>query len=345
MRYFERQSAQDMARTLGTSDVAAQKRCVRAIQRLREFFARRGVAVSAGSLSSLIETNAVQAAPPLLLTAISAGGALGGSMVSTVSTTSQIITMTSLQKTLITATFLAAVGAGLYETRQASILRVENTRLRAKPDALTEQIAELQRERDDLKSKLGILAEDLGKAKSNAAELLRLRGDVGRLRAGENIATDPFVQEVLTWKRKEDKLRNLFDERPNQRVPEMVLLEPNQWLAIARKSDLDSETGIRKALSETRKVAKNNFMPIFMAALEKYLKAKEGVLPDELSQIESFFEKPVEDSILQQYKLLHTGRYTDIPKGAWVASDKAVIDEDYDQAWGVGPNGYGMVTG
>lgn len=42
LRYFERQSAREMAQILGVSDEAAQKSVSRAIERLRESFSKRG---------------------------------------------------------------------------------------------------------------------------------------------------------------------------------------------------------------------------------------------------------------------------------------------------------------
>src|SRR5262249_5465953 len=45
LRYFERKSAREMAQMLGVSDEAAQKRVSRAVERLREFFAKRGITV------------------------------------------------------------------------------------------------------------------------------------------------------------------------------------------------------------------------------------------------------------------------------------------------------------
>src|SRR5450759_3631999 len=63
LRYFERKSAREIALTLGVSDEAAQKRVSRAVERLREFFAKRGVTVGAHGLVVVISANAVQAAP------------------------------------------------------------------------------------------------------------------------------------------------------------------------------------------------------------------------------------------------------------------------------------------
>ncbi len=63
LRYFERRSAREMAATLGISDEAAQKRVSRALDRLRELFAKRGIPVGASGLVGAISTNAVQEAP------------------------------------------------------------------------------------------------------------------------------------------------------------------------------------------------------------------------------------------------------------------------------------------
>ena len=78
LRYFERKSAPEMAQLLGISDEAAQKRVSRAVERLREFFAKRGVTVAASGLVIVISAHAVQAAPAGLTAAISTAAALGG---------------------------------------------------------------------------------------------------------------------------------------------------------------------------------------------------------------------------------------------------------------------------
>ena len=76
LRYFENKSLRDVGQTLGTTDDAAQKRVSRAIERLRDFFAKRGVSIGAGGLATVIAGNAVQAAPVGLAAAISSAAAL-----------------------------------------------------------------------------------------------------------------------------------------------------------------------------------------------------------------------------------------------------------------------------
>ena len=183
LRYFERKSAREMAQTLGISDEAAQKRVSRAVERLREFFAKRGVTVGASGLVVVISANAVQAAPVGLAVTISTAAALAGTTVSTstVIAATKAIAMTTLQKTLVTATVAVLAGAGIYEARQASALRTQIETLQQQAP-LTEQIEQLQRERDEATRQLAALREENDQLTHNTAELLRLRGEVSVLR-------------------------------------------------------------------------------------------------------------------------------------------------------------------
>src|SRR5438034_4094344 len=76
LRYFESKSLREVGRTFGTSEDAAQKRVSRAVERLREFFAKRGVTVGASGLAGIISAHAVQAAPSGLAVTISTAAGL-----------------------------------------------------------------------------------------------------------------------------------------------------------------------------------------------------------------------------------------------------------------------------
>jgi len=125
LRYFERKSAHEMAQTLGISDEAAQKRVTRAVERLRKFFAQRGVTVGASGLVVAISTNAVQAAPVGLAAAISTSARLAtATLLTTATATSvKIITMTTTQKTLITIGLLVFLSIASYKVFHTNELR------------------------------------------------------------------------------------------------------------------------------------------------------------------------------------------------------------------------------
>jgi hypothetical protein len=63
LRFFEKKSFGEIGAVLGGNENSARVRVVRAVEKLRRFFQRRGIAVSAVTLSSLLTSNAVQAAP------------------------------------------------------------------------------------------------------------------------------------------------------------------------------------------------------------------------------------------------------------------------------------------
>jgi RNA polymerase sigma factor (sigma-70 family) len=153
LRYFERKSAQEMAQVLGVSDDAAQKRVSRAVERLRAFFAERGVTVGASGLVVVISAHAVQAAPVGLAVTISTAAALAGTTIAATAT-AKAIAMTTLQKALVVAAITAAVTTGIYEARQASQLREQVRALQQQQAPMTEQIAQLQRGRDDAMKRL-----------------------------------------------------------------------------------------------------------------------------------------------------------------------------------------------
>jgi RNA polymerase sigma factor (sigma-70 family) len=167
LRYFERKSAREMALTLGVSEDVAQKRVSRAVERLREFFAKRGVTIGAGGLVVLITANAVQAAPAGLVAMISAAAALVGTTIQT---------STAIATTKATA-LAAAVSTGIYQAHQASTLRSQVQTLQQEQAPLTGQIEQLTRERDEATNRLTVLAGEIAKVKDNNVELLRLRGE------------------------------------------------------------------------------------------------------------------------------------------------------------------------
>jgi RNA polymerase sigma factor (sigma-70 family) len=66
LRFFDGHSVKEVGAALGTSEDAAKMRLGRAVEKLRSFFLKRGMAVPAAALTEAISTNSVQSAPALL---------------------------------------------------------------------------------------------------------------------------------------------------------------------------------------------------------------------------------------------------------------------------------------
>ena len=179
LRYFENKSLREVGATLGTSDDAAQKRVSRAVERLREFFAKRGVTVGASGLGVVISANAIQAAPAGLVATISAAAVLAGTAVqtSTVIAATKAIAMTTLQKALITATIVVAgLATSLVIQHQAQIRLLEDNQ------SLRQKNAQLQADNENLSNRVAQANRSPSLSSERLRELLRLRGEVGVLR-------------------------------------------------------------------------------------------------------------------------------------------------------------------
>ena len=199
LRYFKNLNYRAVGLALGVSDDTAQKRVSRAVERLREFFAQRGVAVGAGGLGVVISANAIQAAPAGLAVTISSAAIVGTAVsTSTIIAATKTITMTTLQKIIITTTLAAAVGAGIYEASQNSKLREQNQTLQQQQAPLAGQIQQLQRERDSATNRLALVVGELATTKKNPSEVLKLRGEVGALRNENKIAGEKSAINKLT---------------------------------------------------------------------------------------------------------------------------------------------------
>jgi uncharacterized protein (TIGR03435 family) len=80
LRYFENKSAREMAAALRVDEPAAQKRVTRAVEKLRAFFAKRGVTLTAAAIAGAVSANSVQAAPVGLAATVTAAAAKGAAV-------------------------------------------------------------------------------------------------------------------------------------------------------------------------------------------------------------------------------------------------------------------------
>jgi RNA polymerase sigma factor (sigma-70 family) len=184
LRYFENKPLREVGAVLGTSDDAAQKRVSRAVERLREFFSKRGVVVGTSALMVAISAQAVEAAPAGLASTISAAALAGtASSSATILASAKAIATSGTAKAVAAALLVLAVCAGVYQARQSSMReRLESAE--RQQAALAQKLEAMQRERDDATNRAAAVAAELAhwKSQQSRQELARLRGQVGVLR-------------------------------------------------------------------------------------------------------------------------------------------------------------------
>jgi hypothetical protein len=173
LRYFKGKSANQIAQTLGLTDAAAQKRVRRAVDRLRDFFAKRGVTIGASGLM-VISANAVQAAPVTLAATVSTSAVLVGTL--TITTHATMSWINAKAAAALVASVLAA-GTGVYLVQER-----DATRLRGENQALVAAHQQSISERDIALASTAARDRELALLRNDNSELLRLRNEVGRLR-------------------------------------------------------------------------------------------------------------------------------------------------------------------
>ncbi len=323
LRYFERKSAQEMAGILGISAEAAQKRANRAVEKLRDHFSQRNVTVGAAGLTALMAANSVQAAPAGLAAAISGAAAVAATVTqtSTLIAATKIIAMTTLQKIAAATAFAVVAGAGLYEARQAAQLRGQNVELQQQKATDAALVQQLQSERDDATNRLAsLLAENQPRKLSpDRTELVTLRGEVGRLR--EQLKGLPSSRAAL--------LKQKLEEMPDKKIPELKFLTEQNWIDAAWNADLETDDGVRLALSKLRDESVDTFLNLTRPALKKYLAANDDLLPTDLLPLKPYYDTPVSDEMLRRYAFMQRGKLS-ANRSESVIRKAVYADPDYD---------------
>jgi len=184
LRFFQGKDLKTVGATLGISEDAARMRVNRALESLRGWLRQRGVVVSAAVLGTALASETIGAVPvglaaTITSTAVASAAATGGAAASIL----KVLLMTKLKIGIVSAVIVAGVVTPWVIQRQVqNKLREENQALRVR----AEQVDSLLVENSRL-SNLVAQAETLAPAREDApAELLRLRGEVGRLRQQES---------------------------------------------------------------------------------------------------------------------------------------------------------------
>jgi RNA polymerase sigma factor (sigma-70 family) len=133
LRFYENKSGPEAAALLGIREDTAHKRVARAIEKLRKFFAQRGVTISGAAIAGAVSANSVQAAPVALVKTISAiavakGAAATTSTLTLVKGALKIMAWTKAKTAIVTgAIVLFAVGTVIIAQKQSSGTELKGT--------------------------------------------------------------------------------------------------------------------------------------------------------------------------------------------------------------------------
>lgn len=176
------------------------------------------------------------------------------------------------------------------------------------------------------------------KSNRNTAELLKLRGEVARLR---NEANDPTDASAKALAAKMNKLKQRLAETPGAKIPELQFLTDQDWLNAAN-GKLDTDADYRRALASLRSAVEGKVASMLQKALKAYLQSSSGQMPTDLGQLQPYFDSPMDDAILQRWEIAPATTVKSLGMGGDVIiTQKAPVDDVFDTRYGIGPTGSG----
>jgi RNA polymerase sigma factor (sigma-70 family) len=338
LRFFKNQDLRTVGAALGVSDDAAQKRVARGLEKLRVLLAGRGMSTSSTTLSVVISANAVQAAPPgFAATVAASASAASGSTPGIL----EIMAMTKSQMAVAGAVIIASVVSPLVLQQQAQAT------LREKDATLQQQsmrLIELTSGNERLSKMIGNLSAS---PRPDNGELLRLRGEVARLRQDVQELTqretapttnraDKLAALAAHYSGRIAELQQFLATNPSESVPEIQFLTERNWLWLVGENTPNTAEGYQLVASLARQMAQENLAHTFLQpALKQYTEANSGQFPADIAALKPYFTSSVDDAILERWQVIDAKRLTNLSQNlrneGWVITQKAPVNRAIDQ--------------
>jgi RNA polymerase sigma factor (sigma-70 family) len=265
LRYFENRQFAEVGAKLGLNENAARMRVERALEKLRDFLAKRSITM-ATALASVISANAVQIAPAGLAATL-ASASFAGAGTGTTFTLLKLMTATKLTLGISTLVIAGATTALVVQHQAQIKLDEENQSLR-------QQITQLQSDN-----------ESLSRREAVAKLMLRLPA--------------PHMQAAATAEPLAEESTNLFN-RFKEGEPKLTAGQVEAYLKANGRKASSLLAAYRTSsdpalLKEAMEKYPNDPQVAFEAALDKDLS------PEEQRQWLDTFEKSAPDNALANY--------------------------------------------
>ena len=246
LRFYQKHTHAGVGRHLGVNEDAARMRVQRALEKLRELLARRGVTTTAAALAVTLPIHAVSAAPPALAASISSAAIGTAAIEATTLTTATAIMTKSHAATAAAIAIALPIIVLQYSDNQR--LRAEAAGLRDRAGALAAQLSSLPSSADDQTSLSQEAVADPAatlRPPATLREILAQSDSMGRIRAllefADTVPTGDIAAVV-------EELRNSTPEwDPDAKMLMRVLLtrwaRENPDAALASLKTMDIKKG------------------------------------------------------------------------------------------------------
>lgn len=316
LRFFEQKDFRSVGESLGSTEEAARKRVDRALEKLQGMLKVRGVTLSGAALVTALSAGAVSAAPAGIaltvstaaLASVAAGVGATGATLSIL----EIMSMTKLKLAVVAAVVAAGITIPLVMQHQTKTQLAEaNAALQQQ----TKRIEELAAENARLAK---LTAQPVTPAATNnpSLELLRLRGEVARLRqdlaterstngpsALSGLKSDPATWAALRAQQKVGMGSLYKDFAKRLKLPAEQVEKLSDLLADDVMENIDHITAaLRDQLTPTQ------MEPIFAGQEAAMLEKIQALLgPEAVAQYEEYTKRLATNITAEQFKEMLSG--------------------------------------
>ncbi|MGO9243233.1 MAG: hypothetical protein ACLPT4_01250 [Verrucomicrobiia bacterium] len=277
--------------------------------------------------------------------------------------------MKTLQLSIIGAVLAAALAAPLLVQhradvrgrarqqtfqQQAALLdqwSAENERL----SNMVAQVESSQSRSDARRTDLMKLRNEFGQLQQTLQEMNQLRHRIHRLRdrlqdaakeeeKGHDNYTALLADEMPQRQARVARLKQWLEEMPEEKIPELQFLSEDDWIGEV-DDPLVTDDDYRSAMTRLRDSADAVFAPRAFAALQQYAQVNNGQFPTDLSQLNPYFESPIDDAILQRFEIVPTKSLVSSLAelgGDWLITQKAPVNKE-DARLAVGLTGFRLL--
>lgn len=202
----------------------------------------------------------------------------------------------------------------------------------------TQVLHRQRRQLDEVRRQAGRSADALAPLRrANAAlarELTEAERQLVQLPARRTLAEGASPEqerELSQWLARIKRLRQLFEENPGYRIPEMRFLTDQDWLRATRHARFDTDEERREALAEVRGAAIGHFISELQAAMQKYARTATRDTPPDIMALAPYL--PSHADLLSRYTMTISDRKNLGGAYEWKIEANDAVDQDYDNRY------------
>ena len=208
-------------------------------------------------------------------------------------------------------------------------------------------LTDLLRLRNEV-TQLGHVPEEMENLRQKIARLKeRLQDAAEEESYGATKNTALLAEETHIRQARVVRMKRWLEENSDEKIPEMQFVSESRWTDRADRP-LVSDDDYRSAIGLLRADGEQRFVPMIYKAVKGYAKANNDQFPSELSQLKAYFEKPIDDAILERWTIVPAKSLVPFlaeTGGDWLITEKAPINKQFDSRSAIGLTSYRGTVG